>query len=73
MLRYVVLVTKYIGHRTYGIGLVQCEDGYPVLIETYADLSNRRIAVANLVRSCNRKHLDPLHLRDVVQDFIESH
>lgn len=71
-MRYVVLVTTYLGQRTYGIGLVRYDGWRPVLIETYADLTHRRTAVAELVRTCNREQLDPSQLSDVVKDFVAS-
>jgi len=70
MFRYVVLVTRYLGIRTYGIGLVRYEGWRPVLIASYADLSHRRTDVDRLVRACNREQLDPAHLGDVVEDFV---
>lgn len=72
MMRYVVLVTHYLGQRTYGIGLVEYDGRRPVLIASYADLSHRRTAVEDLVKRCNRAALDPAQLADVVEDFVNS-
>jgi len=55
-------------YRTYGIEV--CENGDPV--ETIQDISLDRDAVAGLVHTCNRERLEPMHLRDVVEDFLED-
>lgn len=43
-------------------------DGAPVL--QIADLSLSGSSVERLAEQCNRLELSPLHLRDVVEDFL---
>lgn len=70
--RYVIVVTSYVGHRTYGIGLVEYDGRTTVLSSSFPDLSRHAAPVRNLVHTCNRLSLDPEHLRDVVQDFLDA-
>lgn len=50
--------------RTYGI---RCESG-----ETCGDISTRREVVERLVDCFNRQQLSPVHMREAVEDFIQS-
>jgi len=62
---YLLENRAYIG---YGIGC--CIDGNDMIFE---DLSTDREKVQNLVDICNRSYLSPLHLCDVVSDFLNDH
>ena len=48
---------------TYGIGCGEC---------SITDVSCDEYAIRQLVSDCNRYRLDPVHLNDVVQDFINA-
>ena len=51
-------------HTGYGIGYT--EDGTP----SFEDLTTDPISVARLVNLCNNLDLSPIHLGDVVEDFL---
>ncbi len=54
-------------HR-YGIAVVEAES--MAIIKTLSDVSPSMIPVMDLVDLCNRLHLDPKHLEDVVEDLL---
>ena len=56
-------------HFTYGIAGAHAEEGDR---EEYHDISTDREAVSAFVEACNRLNLDPIHLKDVVEDFLIS-
>lgn len=72
-MKYVLLTQHYVYKQTtqisYGIGLI---DDSGTLIETVPNLSSDRAAVAQLTELCNTLSLDPLHLWDVVYDFLAA-
>ena len=72
MSRYILILTVYAGHKTYGVGYVEYDDGRPVLIASVPDLSPDKSAVKRFVRSCNSIGLDPRDLRALAKDFLES-
>ena len=55
---------------TYGIGLTDDTSDEPILLETICDLSQNKTAVDRLIELCNALQLDPIHLRDVAEDFL---
>ncbi len=50
---------------------VRCVAGWRTL-ETCRGISSNKSSVQRLVLSCNRLKLSPIHLADVVEDFIEQ-
>ena len=46
------------------------KDGTATVIASVGDVSEDREALAELVKTCNEGRLDPIHLYDVVDDFI---
>lgn len=57
-----------IGDRVgFGIAVVNCEC---VTFSAAHDLSSDENKVADLVKKCNRLNLSPMHLQDVVEDFL---
>ena len=46
------------------------EDGTATIIDSVRDISSDRERIAFLVDECNRFELLPIHLRDVIEDFI---
>lgn len=70
MKRFVLLRTTFFGHTTYGIGYMESDGKDFVLTECYANLSPKSAAVRRLVYRCNMLRLDPVHLRDAVEDFL---
>lgn len=57
---YIVEDQSYIG---YGIG---CRTDN----SAFEDISTNPIAIENLINLCNNLKLSPLHLEDVVEDFL---
>jgi len=55
---------------TYGIALVVVSDESTVMIESIPDLSRDKERIQNLARLCTKLHLSPIHLTDVVADFL---
>lgn len=54
---------------TYGVAEVRLGEGDR---EEYHDLCTDREAVAAFVEKCNKLNLEPIHLKDVVEDFLQS-
>ena len=46
------------------------EDGTATVIASVGDVTEDRVALAELVKKCNEGRLDPIHLYDVTEDFI---
>ena len=55
---------------TFGIALFIRNGNCSQLIKAVPDLSTDRMAVEKLVGLCNDLRLDPIHLDDVVEDFL---
>ncbi|MBQ9086459.1 MAG: hypothetical protein IJY47_04660 [Clostridia bacterium] len=53
---------------SYGIEVYEGETG--VLITSICDISCNRQRVVRLADQCNRLALSPIHLRDVIEDFL---
>ncbi len=41
------------------------------VIKSYSDISDDYVALNELVERCNRYKLDPLHMEDIIEDFLE--
>ena len=54
----------------YGIAASAIYDGCTVILSSVHHLSRDPDAVTALADFCNRLELDPLHLADVVEDFL---
>ena len=46
------------------------QDGTAMIIDSIRDISSDKEKIALLVDECNRHKLSPIHLRDVIDDFI---
>ena len=55
---------------SYGIALCQTDAGVPIIIRSVADLTADRERAAALVNRCNRLALSPIHLDDIIEDFL---
>ena len=64
---YFLIVNTYVvedqSHIGYGIGC--CVNN-----SAFEDMSTDPIAIENLINLCNKLKLSPLHLEDVVEDFL---
>ncbi len=68
--QYLVIDSEINGRHSYGIAAVVMYDDIPAILDSIVDLSTNAAAVAMLVENCNMLALDPIHLRDVVYDFV---
>ena len=50
------------GRTSYGIAVLQ----------TISDISEEPEQIRDLVRRCNENHLSPLHLPEVIEDFLAA-
>ena len=55
---------------SFGIAVVEEENDVAIVLESFSDLSSDVTKVEQLVRICNELGLDPIHLSEVVQDFL---
>ena len=56
---------KTIENKDYLVYGIRYDDEYCV-----RDVSSDKAAIERLISDCNKYDLDPIHLRDVVEDFI---
>lgn len=54
---------------SYGIVVYDSQNTYTVL-ESMADITTDRERLLSLVEKCNTLKLSPIHLKDIVEDFI---
>ena len=54
----------------FGIAAVEKDTDGAAVLESFSDLSSDVTKVERLVRISNEEGLDPIHLCDVVQDFL---
>ena len=65
---------------TYGNGRMGCgiavivhyDDGSSAVLHTISDICDDPERIRELVRQCNENRLDPLHLSDVIDDFLTT-
>jgi hypothetical protein len=72
---YILTKCTYYGCITragYGIAAAENQDGIPVILESYHDLSPTKELIEDLVLRCNNLDLDPIHLSDVVNNYLSS-
>lgn len=55
---------------TYGIAFTITYDDCIVVFSAIHDICRDLAAINQLVELCNQLHLDPIHLQDVVDDFL---
>ena len=56
--------------RCYGIALVSVCEGIPSVLESFLDVSSDREQIQQLVALCNDLKIDPIHLPDVLDDYL---
>ena len=74
--RYIIVQSVY-GNGSnarvgYGIAVVANCDDITTVLNSVPDLSVDIQLVAGLVERCNSQKLDPIHLQDVVADFLAT-
>jgi len=67
---YALLTSICLGVHSYGIAMVCIDDDVVVRLCSYPDLSPDREAVCQFVARCNEGGLDPIHLSEAVEDFL---
>lgn len=74
LLQYIMIETNYtvngVKYTSYGIAIADFSDTYPVIIETIPSLSTQKEPICRLTELCNQLRLSPMHLADVVEDFL---
>lgn len=72
--RYIVVQSTYQGDNNtrigFGIAVVTEYDGVTTVLNSVSDLSPDVQLVEGLVERCNSQELDPIHLKDIVTDFL---
>ena len=56
----------------FGIAAVEEYDGVTTVLESISDISTDIEPIERLVEICNNLQLDPIHLQDVVTDFLAT-
>ena len=56
----------------FGIAAVEEYDGVITILESISDISTDIEPIERLVEICNNLQLDPIHLQDVVTDFLAT-
>ena len=65
-------ITYFNGEHTrtsYGIAVISTEDNVTVLCSV-EDITDKRDALASLVKLCNAEKLEIEHLQSIVEDFL---
>lgn len=57
---------------SYGISVIQVCDGIAIVLQSVIDVSSDRESIDLLVDTCNKLELDPIHLNDVVDDYLAN-
>ena len=74
--KYIVVQSTYkngdITRIGFGIAAVEEYDGVTTVLESISDLSSDIEPIERLVKVCNNLQLDPIHLQDVVTDFLAT-
>ena len=72
--KYIIVRNEYIdGENTrisYGIAAIENCDGVISVLKSVSDVSSDFSEVENLVNVCNSKELDPIHIEDIINDFL---
>lgn len=74
--KYIVVQSTYknrdITRIAFGIAAVEEYDGVTTILESISDISTYIEPIERLVKVCNNLQLDPIHLQDVVTDFLAT-
>lgn len=73
-LQYILIENNYtvngVKYTSYGIAIADVSDEYPIIIESIPDISHDKERICRLAELCNQMQLSPLHLANVVEDFL---
>ena len=74
MYKYIVVQSEYkSGNKSlieYGIALIEEYDETFAILDVIPNVSLDAAEIKNLVKLCNQAQLDPIHLKDVIDDFL---
>ena len=74
--KYIVVQSMYkngdITRIGFGIAAVEEYDGVTTILESISDISSDIEPIERLVKVCNDLQLAPIHLQDVVTDFLAT-
>lgn len=59
-------------YTAYGIAVYEMVNKNKKELIRVSDVSTDKIAVEKLVELCNKEHLEPVHIYDVIEDFFYS-
>ena len=72
--QYILIESSYIvngiRYNTYGIAHADVSDGCAVILKAIPDLSPNKERVCRLAELCTKLCLSPMHLADIVDDFL---
>ena len=68
--RYIPVSCTAANRTCYGIAYAALYDGSVVLLESYPDLTSDPQVMEWFAALCTLLDLDPVHLQDVVEDFL---
>ncbi len=67
MTQYMLIKTEGGG---YGIIALQKQNGDAEIIDEVSNVSDNMTLVQSIVDDCNKHSVDPIHLRDVIEDKL---
>ena len=74
--KYIVVQSMYkngdITRIGFGIAVMEEYDGVTTVLESISGLSLDIEPIEHLVKFCNNLQLYPIHLQDIVSDFLET-
>lgn len=74
MITYILCRESYKTKRSERIayGIAAYTEDYPTCVARLRDITSDKNALDELVSLCNRLQLSPIHLHDVVEDFLAN-
>ena len=74
MITYILCRETYKAKRSERIayGIAVYAEGVPTCVARLHDVTSDKNALTELVLLCNRLQLSPIHLHDVVEDFLTN-
>lgn len=60
------------GYQAYGIAAFAVHENYSQEIMHISDISTDKERLSLLIEKCNRLKVSPIHLKEIIEDFILS-
>ena len=67
---YTTVCFEYNNQKSFGIALIETIDDCTVILQLIPDVCPAKKRVDQLVKRCNELRLDPIHLEEVIEDFL---